>query len=146
MSNELINSMSTLNVNEEPIIFTPIPTPNIEALSEPFSYINDTYDGYNNDDFSEGLLDEDNCDASNFPNNITEYYWIHEGMNDEEPWECLCKLDNNNYAFYSAWCDYTGFDCQGGMKLIVSKDINRLFYEGLTDAQRRNYFKDTKTN
>lgn len=26
--------------------------------------------------------------------------------------------------YYIAWCDYTGFDCMGGMKMYIAKDIN----------------------
>jgi hypothetical protein len=123
-------------------IFTPLETPKKEQLSYPFSYIlgNNVEDEYNElystSDFAKGILGEEKCECGNFPNNIVEFYWIHEGENDEEPWECLCKLDNGNYAFYSASCDYTGFDCQGGMNLIVSKDRERLFNEGMTSSQR----------
>lgn len=123
------------------MIFTPIATPDLAALRYPLSCIDrgddECYGGYSTDDFCEGLLgDDEGRSCGNFPDNIAEYYWIHEGHNDEEPWHCLCKLDNGYYAFYSAWCDYTGFDCQGGMKLIISKNSDKLFNEGLTQSQR----------
>lgn len=131
------------------LVFTPIPDPDKGALSYPFSFIKGGDDddwgcSYDVEDFAKGLLGEEKCDAGNFPDNIIEFYWLREGHNDEEPWELLCKLDNGNFALYTAWCDYTGFDCQGGMKLIVSKDLNRLFYEGMTEHQRAKYFKDKK--
>lgn len=136
-------------INEMDFISTPIPTPDKSALEYPFSYIKGSENncdgfawGWDTNNFTEGVLSEEKCDAGNFPNNIVEFYWIHEGHNDEDAWELLCKLDNGNFAFYSAWCDYTGFDCRGGMKLIVSKDLRRLFYEGMSQRNREICFKD----
>ena len=151
---------STLNASAKPFIpvsfdaefellSTPIAEPDKAALTYPFSFIAGSEEEswcptYNVDEWSEGLIGEDKCDAGKFPDNIVEFYWLHEGHNDEDAWECLCKLDNGNYAFYTAWCDYTGFDCQGGMKLIVSKDLKRLFYEGLTERSRALCLKEKK--
>lgn len=143
-----VNSTNTyLLPDPECELFTPIPEPDKTVLEYPFSFIADLgkkacYYEYDINDFSKGLLDEEKCDAGNFPKNIVEFYWLHEGHNDEEPWYCLCKLDNGNYAYYTAWCDYTGFDCQGGMELIVSKDLNRLFNQGLGKKERELYMKD----
>lgn len=128
-------------------VFTPIPSPNAEALSYPFSFIytdqdDDYYANYYTRDFSRGIPGEGPCDCGKFPDNIVEYYWIHEGANDDEPWMCLCKLDNGCFAFYSASCDYTGFDCQGGMELIISKSPKSLFYMGMTDRQRAECLND----
>lgn len=122
-------------------VFSPIPIANPETskLEYPFSFIAE----YDPSEFAEGLLDEVKGDPGNFPDNITEFYWIHEGENDEDAWECLCKLDNGYYAFYSAWCDYTGFDCQGSMKLIIGKNLSNLFHKGLTEAQQMRYMNDT---
>lgn len=153
--------MSSLNASAKPFVPTssiadfelvsaPIADPNKSALTYPFSFIKGSddegwCDDYDTTDFSEGLLGEEKCDAGKFPNNIVEFYWLHEGRNDDDAWELLCKLDNGNFAFYTAWCDYTGFDCQGGMKLIVSKDLKRLFYEGLTERQRELCLKEKKS-
>ena len=142
---------STLNDTDYELICTPIADPDKDALKYPFSYIAGSEeekgwcDGYDVDDFVEGLLGEEKCDAGKFPDNIAEFYWLHEGHNDEDAWQLLCKLDNSNYAFYTAWCDYTGFDCQGGMKLIVSKDLKRLLYEGLTERSRALCLKEKKS-
>lgn len=123
-------------------IFTPIAIPNRTALEYPFSFIVD--EEYQTRYFCRGLPDEEPLDCGDFPNNITEYYWIHEGENDVEPWMCLCKLDNNCYCFYSASCDYTGFDCQGGMEMVISKDKENLVEMGLTDRQREILIADKK--
>jgi hypothetical protein len=118
-------------------IFKPLSAPNTKALEYPFSFIGDKEYQYAVSDFCKGIIHEEPHDPGNFPLNIEEYYWIHEGKNDEESWYCLCKLDNGLYAFYSARCDYTGFDCQGEMRLCVSKDLSILFKYGLTTAKRK---------
>jgi hypothetical protein len=57
---------------------------------------------------------------------VTDYLWIHEGRNDEEPWKAVGILASGAHFFYKAECDYTGFDCQGGMELYVAKDLPTL--------------------
>ncbi len=123
------------------LIFTPLLHPNVEALSYPYSFID--IDGkdmwgyhYSTRDFCRGLVDEEPCSPEDFPRNIADYYWIQEGENDGEAWQCLCKLKNGCYVFYSASCDYTGFDCQGGMIMFISKNKERVFYECM-DARSR---------
>ena len=81
-------------------------------------------------------MDEEPCDAGDFPKNIAEYYWIHEGKRDEETWHLLCRLKNGCYAYYRASCDYTGFDCQGMMQLFVSRSAQRIFEEAMSASAR----------
>ena len=78
-------------------------------------------------------------DIGDFPNNISKYIWGQEGENDFIDWILLCKLTNGKYAFYTAWCDYTGFDCRGGMKLYISSKINVLIKMAMDDRQRSTY-------
>jgi hypothetical protein len=156
------SKMSSMNPSAAPfvpattdefeLVSTPIAEPDKKAFAYPFSCISSGEEEswcptYDTDDFCTGLLGEekDGLSCGKFPDNIAEFYWLHEGHNDEDAWECLCKLDNGNYAYYTAWCDYTGFDCQGGMKMIVSKDLKRLFYEGLTERSRATCLKEKKT-
>ncbi len=82
-------------------------------------------------------------DIEDFPNNITEYYWIHEGENDVEPWLCLCKLKNTVYVYYRGECDYTGFDCQGDMKIYASKDLAILIQYGMISSDYEKYIQET---
>lgn len=131
---------------EVAIILKPLENPNTDILAYPFSYIDESNDGGDSDDFNneycvkdfcKGLPSEAPFNIGKFPYNITEYYWIHEGKNDEEAWQLFCKIKlpeivngcNEAYAYYSASCDYTGFDCQGGMDLIVSLSAKNLFYD-----------------
>ena len=131
------------------IAFTPLTNPDTSKLVYPFEFIiqTDNNDGiYDPKDFIRGIPTETTvCDAGNFPHNITEYYWIREGENDGDAWELLCKLDNDCYVFYSANCDYTGFDCQGGMIAYISNDKNTLFHMGMNEEQRNRCLED-KTN
>ena len=128
-------------------VFTPIIIPNIKAMSYPFSFIysgneNDLNSKYYANEFCRAIPGDEVYDCGNFPNNIIEYYWIHEGENDVEPWMCLCKLNNGCYVFYSASCDYYGFNYQGRMELIISKNPNNLFSMGMTDKQRNQCLLD----
>jgi hypothetical protein len=78
----------------------------------------------------------------NFPDNIKTYIWGREGENDEQSWLLLCQLDNGYYAYLEAWCDYTGFDCQGGMKLYCSKELHILVEMAMDDTARESYYID----
>jgi hypothetical protein len=116
------------------LAFSPIFEPTLAVLEYPFSFI--TNGDYKVADFCRGVPGDEVCDPGCFPNNIAEFYWIHEGAHDEEPWTCLCRLDNGAYVFYLAHCDYTGFDCQGEMIMFIARTKELLFYQGLTCAQR----------
>jgi hypothetical protein len=138
------------NINNISFVFTPIEDPPVHLLEYPFSYISGYLDNnldanYDINDFCEGILGENPCNPENFPKNITKFYWIHEGTNDDEAWMCMCKLSNECYVFYTASCDYTGFDCQGGMNMIISKNLYSLFYEGMTEQQRQMCIRDKRS-
>jgi hypothetical protein len=83
-------------------------------------------------------------DAGDFPNNISNYIWGEEGENDFVDWILLCKLSNGKYAYYTAWCDYTGFDCQGGMKLYISSKLKTLVKMAMDDKNRSKYLSFIK--
>jgi len=78
----------------------------------------------------------------NFPDNIKTYIWGREGENDEKSWLLLCQLDNGYYAYLEAWCNYTGFDCQGGMKLYCSKEFHILVEMAMDDTARESYYSN----
>ena len=106
---------------------------NLRALQYPFSFINDDI-YYKPEKICTGLVEEEPIKPGNFPNNILEYYWIHEGendgMGDDEAWHLFCKIKaedgENAYVYYTASCDYTGFDCQGSMRMYISRNANAL--------------------
>jgi hypothetical protein len=111
-----------------------------KAFEEPFSFLygGKSYweeDHYNYSDICITLFNKnmksEKIDMSNviLPRDITKVYWYREGKNDEESWNMIGKIkikDKEKYIYYVAWCDYTGFDCQGGMKLYVSKSLSKL--------------------
>jgi hypothetical protein len=107
-------------------VFTPLDEPKLGVLEYPFSFIEDG--SYDLETMVKAFVDDaEPVNPGNFPKNIAETYWIHEGSNDDEAWKCLCKLTNGFYAYYEASCDYTGFDCQGGMELHLTKDNKKLY-------------------
>lgn len=116
--------------------------PDREYLSYPFSYL-DEYDLK-----PKGIIGEPLEDYIDFPSCIADYYWIHQGINDEIPWRALFNyLDNNGntrYGFYRGECDYTGFDCRGSMELYVSDNIDVLIEKAFTNEDYRLYILETK--
>ena len=74
---------------------------------------------------------------------VEHYYWIHGGANDEEPWRFLARLTNGHYVFFIANCDYTGFDCQGDMKVWVAETPGILIMYGMSNADYDLFVKET---
>lgn len=57
---------------------------------------------------------------------VAEILGLSEGENDGPNWLGLFKLRDGRYAFLSAGCDYTGWDCQSGGSALVSDDLEIL--------------------
>jgi hypothetical protein len=52
---------------------------------------------------------------------VDRILWFYPGCNDADPWNLLFQTTVPGlYGYYTAWCDYTGFDCRGGMDLYVA--------------------------
>ena len=123
----------------------PLNPPSIDWYEYPFSFIN------NGDYILENIFKsipnqpEMLKDVGEFPNNISEFIWGQLGENDEKDWLLLCKLNNDMYAYYKASCDYTGFDCQGGMDLYVSSKLDILINYAMGDYEYVSYINDTKS-
>lgn len=85
-----------------------------------------------------------------FPSNIKRWIWSAPGANDELPWDCIVELkadetyEGVRYAYFHAWCDYTGFDCQGGAYVIVSSSVPKLIEFGLGNAAYQRYMESTE--
>jgi len=112
--------------------------PSLSAFDYPFEYL-DMLDRENTH-----LPGQPNENIGDFPKNIKKIIWAYEGENDEKPWRLFCKLTNNVYVFYIAWCDYTGFDCRGAMKAYASRKPGLLIKYGMGDDDYSDYLKDTK--
>jgi len=97
-----------------------------------------------------GEPSEDNV-IQDFPECISHYYWIHQGINDEDAWRTLFQFYDKNtneyrYGFYIGECDYTGFDCQGSMNLYVSDHYEVLIQRALGDRDYSLYIEETNEN
>ena len=85
-----------------------------------------------------------------FPDNIKRWIWSAAGQNDGDPWDCIVELEpEENYsgvrfAYFHAWCDYTGFDCQGGAHVIVATQVSDLVEYGLSNSAYRRYMESTE--
>jgi len=85
-----------------------------------------------------------------FPKCVIHYYWIHEGISDEVPWRALFQYRDNTgqvrYGFYLGECDYTGFDCDGTMRLFISDKIDTLIEKAFTNQDYFLYVNETHVN
>lgn len=70
------------------------------AFEYPFGYINNDIDieRFNIENFTLTLFDDklksERIDLTkiNFPKDIQKVYWYDKGINDEKPWQVICKL------------------------------------------------------
>lgn len=112
-------------------------------MKYPFSYINHEYQGgYSLEHIRRDILvetPEERADVGDFPNNIEELFWAQCGERDERPWWCCGQLTNGAYFYYIGSCDYTGFDCQGGMSLWVSKSWKNIIDHAIGREQYETY-------
>lgn len=77
-----------------------------------------------------------NISKFDFPKNIIDVFWFEEGINDKKPWQFIGKVRYKNkfkYVYYIANSDYSGFDCQGEMKLYISKSLHRLLRKAVPE-------------
>ena len=102
--------------------------------------IKDSYDWGYVFSYSDGTsLDEE---TPNFPfkmNDVSKILFIEDGENDGRSWIIMVKLKNKLYGFASAWCDYTGFDCQSGGHSYVSKNKKKLIRYGMGEDDRKRF-------
>jgi hypothetical protein len=59
-----------------------------------------------------------------------------EGENDGQSWLAVGQLKNGLFFFLSAWCDYTGWDCQSGGQSEVADSLDNLIRWRMGDADR----------
>lgn len=114
---------------------------------DPDQYFN--MPGFNMDDFYypiEAMLDrERGWDINHQPAtkellsainiNFNKIYYYQEGENDDNSWIIIGKSDN--YFYFNASCDYTGFHCQGGGEFCYDKDWSVLWNMYISDRDRK---------
>lgn len=123
-----------------------------KTLEYPFSFITqlsqDNYNsGYSYEEIHKPIVvetPEEQADGSGFPHNIKEYFWVQEGENDGDEWIALGQLENNAFFYFTGSCDYTGFDCQGDMRLWVSKSFQNILNHAMEPRHREKYQKQTE--
>ena len=70
---------------------------------------------------------------------VDEVIYMEEGENDGASWIMFGKLDDGMFFFLTAGCDYTGWDCQAGGSSYVSRDKNKIIYNGMGVEDRRRF-------
>lgn len=60
-----------------------------------------------------------------------------EGYNDGDSWVCVGQLKDGRYFFLTAWCDYTGWDCQASGDCSFALDLEALTRWNLGQADRK---------
>lgn len=118
----------------------------LPCMRYPYSYIGQ--DDYGCNYALEDILRHipvvtEQADAGDFPNNITEHFWIRPGENDGDYWMSCGVLTNGNYFFYTGGCDFTGFDCQGGMSLWVASSWEIIVDHAMTQGAYDLYEEQT---
>jgi len=114
----------------------------LDMFKDPFNHINDTYyKKYCIKNMFTPLIGQPETykAGKQFHKKIKYFIWCQEGQNDEKPWLLLCQLYNGKYVYYTAYCDYTGFDCQGGMSLYIASTVKILVEMAMSDAERAKY-------
>jgi hypothetical protein len=59
-----------------------------------------------------------------------------EGENDGDSWLAVGILKDGRYFLLTAWCDYTGWDCQAGGESYTSGTLDDLIRWSMTDDNR----------
>jgi hypothetical protein len=113
--------------------------PSLNEMEEPISFLLEDYPCENVP--MPGLPE---LDPGNFPYNIENVLWSHEGEHDSEDWLMIALNTDKNFIFYKAACDYTGFDCQGFMEIYVAKDYKDLILYALTNEDYEKYINETR--
>lgn len=67
---------------------------------------------------------------------VAEVIATSDGENDGASWIGVFRLNDGRFAFLSAGCDYTGWDCQSGGHAIVAHTLEHLVRFGLGEEDR----------
>lgn len=62
---------------------------------------------------------------------------VSEGYNDGDSWLAVGVLKDGTFFFLTAWCDYTGWDCQAGGHSEQAGSLDELIRWRLGDADRQ---------
>lgn len=78
---------------------------------------------------------------------VAEIIAASAGERDEHSWIGVFRIRDGRYLFVSAWCDYTGWDCQAGGSGWVADDFEGLCQFAIDDdsAERLGIDRATAT-
>ncbi len=62
---------------------------------------------------------------------------LDEGYNDGDSWLLVVELDDGKFGYLSAWCDYTGWDCQAGGSSGIRNTLEELQRWEMDSRSRR---------
>jgi len=78
-----------------------------------------------------------------FPENIEAPLFFHEGQHDGDSWVAILRLTDGYFAYMTAWCDFTGFDCMSGIKVFVDASLDSLLAYGVSEIDYGTYVRGT---
>lgn len=82
-------------------------------------------------------LDLDKKVWGEFYKSIDKIYFYKTGSNDGGSWVFFGRFLTGHYVYIKAWCDYTGFDCQGGVLIHAINDLDLMIDKGLCEQVRK---------
>lgn len=117
------------------------------SMGYPYSYISRDEDGCNYalGDILRGIVVEtEQAEAGDFPANIREHFWVRGGERDGDSWMACGQLTSGVFFFFAGGCDYTGFDCQGGMSLWISNSWKNIVEHAMSRTDYDLYSSQTE--
>ena len=75
------------------------------------------------------------CEGFGF-DDVAEVIASDDGENDGANWLAVLRLHDGRFAFLSAGCGYTGWDCQASGQTWFASSLDALMQWGLTDDAR----------
>lgn len=85
-------------------------------------------------------LSDDELFDKNILINSTVFYY-QGGWNDGDAWIFVIKRPDDIYVYFTASCDYTGFDCQGGGDIYYTSGNFSTFWNYCLDTKSRTLLK-----
>ena len=89
----------------------------------------------------EELKEYDWSEAFNYadfnPDDIKNIIASDEGCDDGDSWVLVAELKDGTFGYLSAWCDYTGWDCQAGGSSGIRDTLEELQRWEMDSRSRR---------
>lgn len=87
------------------------------------------------------------CSRKDFDaEDVTKVLAYDEGENDGPAWIIIVELRDSRFAFITAGCDFTGWECQSSGSAWVSNSLENLWKFGCTGEARGRFLEDGITD